>query len=190
MNFISQGRGVIISTTGGQIKAGIRDSLVPYLTDESVDKYLRVVDYNMISAHRPRSTELIVTGVSDDLGYQGRIREVYGGLKKETGGKPIFQWIGYDTLVGSFATIPDEKVVHQIGSNIAENRSGKDLTIALARPSFKILDMMADIVNWHLKVWKQDGVVLIQGVKPANAYYTTTTNMDQGYPVLRLTELN
>jgi KaiC/GvpD/RAD55 family RecA-like ATPase len=189
MNFISQGRGVIFSTTGGEARDGVRKSFVPYLTGESVNRYLKVVEHNTSEVRKPDAPPPVPTSVSDDLGYQSRMGDVYAGLKKDTGDQPIFHWIGYDTLASSFSVIPDEKVVHQIGSNISENRRGKDLTIALARPSLRILDTISDIINWHLKLWKMNGVLIVQGVKPETHMYAVDTQVDLGYPVMCLTEL-
>jgi hypothetical protein len=189
LNFISQGRGVIVSATSGQARDGLGKAFEPYLGAGSVERYLEVVDYN-ITARKPGAPGMLVTDVLDDQGYQGRVGEVYASLKEISGGKPLFHWVGYDTLASSFAVIPDEKVVHQIGFNISENWNGKDLTFVLARPSLKIRDTISDIVNWHMKIWKKDGVVLIQGVKPETRVYATSSCTDTGYPVLSLTELN
>ena len=190
MNFISQGRGAIFSTAGEEARDELRKILAPYVAAENLDRYLKVVEHNIVAERKPNTHDLLVTSVSDNLGYQSRIGEVYGSLKKDTGGQPIFQWIGYDTLASSFSVIPDEKVVHQIGSYISENRAGKDLTIALARPSLRILDTISDIVNWHLRIWKKNGVLVIQGVKPETHMYAIDSQVDLGYPVMTLTELS
>ena len=189
LNFISQGRGVIVSATSGQARDGLGKAFALYLPGESVDQYLRVVDYN-VTARKPGAPAMLVTDVTDDQGYQGRVGKVYAGLKKVSGGQPIFHWVGYDTLASSFAIIPDKKVVHQIGFNISENWNGKDLTFALARPSLKILATISDIVNWHLKVWKKDGVIFLKGVKPETRVYATSSRIDLGYPVMSLKELS
>lgn len=190
MNFISQGRGAVFSTTGEEAGDGIRNLLVPYLTDESVSQYLRVVEYNIVTARKSKPHEHLITNVSDDLGYQRRFSEVYGNLKKTTGRQPIFHWVGYDTLAGNYAMIASEKVVHKIGSAIAKNRDAKDLTIVLARPSLNILGTIVDIANWHLKLWKKNGVLLFQGIKPETRIYAIDSYIGLGYPVMRLTELN
>jgi KaiC/GvpD/RAD55 family RecA-like ATPase len=190
MNFISQGRGAIFSTAGEEARDGLRKVLAPYIAAENLDRYLKVVEHNIVAERKPNTHELLVTSVSDNLGYQGRIGEVYGSLKKDTGGQPIFQWIGYDTLASSFSVIPDEKVVHQIGSNISENRTAKDLTIALARPSLRILDTISDIVDWHLRLWKKNGVLVLQRVKPETHMYAVDSRVELGYPVMSLTELS
>lgn len=189
MNFISQKRGVIFSTSGGEATEKIRDSLRPYLTDDDLDQYLRVVEYNKIPADEP-IPQRVITPPAEDLGYQSRIGGVYDELKKSTHSQPIFQWVSYDTLASGFATIPEEKISHRIGSSIAENRDARDLTIALARPSLKILDTLVDMVNWHLKIWKENGVLLFQGIKPETHLYALDSCIDTGYPVMCLTELN
>jgi KaiC/GvpD/RAD55 family RecA-like ATPase len=190
MNFISQQRGVIFSTAGEEGTDKIRNSLLPYLTDNYLDQYLRTVEYNLMTLGQPPHQGRDHTPVAEDLGYQSRIGGVYDDLKKITHSQPVFQWVGYDTLASGFSMIPEEKITRRIGSSIAENRSGRDLTIALARPSLKILDPLVDMVNWHLKIWKENGVLLFQGVKPETHLYAADSCIDTGYPVLCLTELD
>jgi KaiC/GvpD/RAD55 family RecA-like ATPase len=190
MNFISQERSVIFRTSGGEPPEKIRSSLRPYLTEKGLDQYLRVVEYNKTPWDNPIPHDRDVTPAAEDLGYQSRIGGVYDELKKLTRSQPIFQLVSYDTLASSFSMVPEEKIARRIGSSIAENRNGQDLTIALARPSLKILDALVDMVNWHLKIWKENGVLLFQGIKPETHLYAADSCIDLGYPVMCLTELN
>ncbi|MDA4114726.1 MAG: hypothetical protein OK474_11840 [Thaumarchaeota archaeon] len=190
MNFVSQQRGVIFSTTGGEATDKISNSLLPYLTGEGLSQYLRVVEYNKMRLGEPVQHKRVVPPTSDELGYESRMGKMYDDMKKATRSQPIFQWVGNDTLANSFSMVQDTKITRRIESSIAENRNGQDLTIALTRPSLKKLDALLDMVNWHLKIWKENGVLLFQGVKPETHLYAADSSIDLGYPVMSLTELD
>jgi circadian clock protein KaiC len=189
LNFISQGRGVIFSTTGGGVRDRIRNLLVPYLSDEVVDQYLTVIEYDTVPKSEPITRVFPTTRAQEDLGYQDRVNEAYDSLKKKTGGKPLLQWISYDALASHFSVIPHGEVVRQIASNVSGNMADNDLTIAVARPSLRVRDALVDIVDWHLQLWKRNGVMVLQGIKPETRMYALDTHIEQGYPVMSLTEL-
>ena len=190
MNFVSQARGVIFSTTGGEAPDKIKGSLLPYLAGDGLSQYLRVVENNKMRVGEPSPRKSAVQPTSDEAGYQSKMGAIYDDLKRVTRSQPIFQWVGYDTLASSFSMVPDAKITRQIESGSVENRNGHDLTIAFARPSLKKLDALLDMVNWHLKIWKENGVLLVQGVKPETHLYAADSCVDLGYPVLCLTELD
>jgi KaiC/GvpD/RAD55 family RecA-like ATPase len=191
MNFISQERGVIFSTTGGEATDKIRNSLLPYLPGEGLNQYLRVVEYNKMRVGEPIPRKrAATTSTPDELGFESRMGGLYEDLKKVTHSQPLFQWVGNDTLSSSFSMVPESKITRQIETSVSENRNGRDLTIAFARPSLRKLDALLDTVNWHLKIWKENGVLLLQGVKPETHLYAADSCVDLGYPVMCLTELD
>ena len=42
------------------------------------------------------------------------------------------------------------------------------------------------MVDWHIKLSKEDGVVLLQGIKPFTNIYAVDCDVSLGYPVMKL----
>jgi hypothetical protein len=79
--------------------------------------------------------------------------------------------------------------LNEVGTAIAQNRSAGDLTMALARPNLSILGNVIAMVDWHIKLSKKDGVLLLQGLKPYTNVYAVDCDVSLGYPVMTLTIL-
>jgi hypothetical protein len=106
-------------------------------------------------------------------------------LKKVTGGKPLFRSIGYDTLETLYPTEPD-KMFAAVGLAVMRTKSGEDLTYAIARPSLFIIDKLRDLVEWHFKMTKKNGLLMLQGIKPHTSLYAVECNISRGYPYMDL----
>ena len=58
--------------------------------------------------------------------------------------------------------------------------------MGIARPNFFILPKVLGMVDLHVKLWKKDGVLLLQGVKPYTNIYSVDCDVTLGYPVMKL----
>jgi len=200
LNFINQGRGCMMIPTGGVDSRGIKTSLAPFTTPEAFNDYVRIAE--------PMPEYLMKKGAPGTLppyvipikAGEGADKEgdldassdafdaAYRDLKARTGNQPILRNIGYDNLEAGYARFPD-KLLNEVGDAIAQTRSHGDLTMGLARPNLSILGKVLAMVDWHIKLSKQDQVLLLQGIKPHTSIYAADCDVSKGYPEMKLTLL-
>jgi hypothetical protein len=106
-------------------------------------------------------------------------------LKRLTADRPIARIIAYDALESSYAHFSD-KLLNEVGLAMVRTRTRGDLTIAIGRPSFSLLPKILGMVDWHIKLSKQNGVLLLQGVKPYTNIYAADCDVSRGYPIMTL----
>jgi len=196
LNFINQGRGTMIVPTGGVDSKGIKEAWSPYTTEKEFDSYVRIQEpvpglrlKESEKAKHPYSVPVMLAeGARDekDIDVSSEsFDSAYDDLKARTHGQPILRNIGYDNLEASYARFP-EKLLNEIGTAIVQTRSRGDLTMGIAKPNFFILPKVLAMVDLHVRLWKKDGVVLLQGVKPYTNIYSVDSDVTLGYPVMKL----
>ncbi len=196
LNFISQERGVMIDPTRGVDSSDVKAAFGRYVSDQNFDAYMRIQQQVEPAPTKSgaRSIPPYAIPVMPGLGNRGNRNLTTNSLtfdaseeilKKRTGNKPIARIIAYDTLEGEYAQEPD-KLLNEIGLAMTRTRTRGDLTIAIGRPSFGLLSKVVGMVDWHIKLWKTDGVLLLQGIKPSTNIYAADCDVSRGYPVLTL----
>jgi KaiC/GvpD/RAD55 family RecA-like ATPase len=193
LNFIAQKRGAMIVPPGGVDSRELKAAIGPYTTKEAFDNYLRI--HEQVEADLARaSVPPYVVPITYDEGA-GSEKELsvssdaffssYKQLKARTGNQPILRSIAYDTLESSYARFPD-KLLNEVGVAMMRTKSAGDLTVGIGRPTVSILAKVLGMVDWHLKLSKIDGVLLVQGVKPYTNIYAADCDISKGYPVMTL----
>ena len=117
-----------------------------------------------------------------------RFYSAYVELKKKTRNQPVLRNIGYDTLESSYSRFPD-RLLNEVGMAIVRTRSAGDLTLGIAKPTFGLLHKILGMVDWHIRLTKKDGLLMLQGVKPYTNLYAVDCDVSQGFPVMKLSML-
>ncbi|MDA4122580.1 MAG: AAA family ATPase [Thaumarchaeota archaeon] len=196
LNFISQERGAMMIPTRGVDSGDIKASFGRYVSEQNFDAYMRIQQQiePAPSKNGARAIPPYAIPIMPGLGNRGTRNLTTASLtfdaaeeilKKRTENRPIARIIAYDTLEGEYAQEPD-KLLNEIGLAMTRTRTRGDLTIAIGRPSFGLLPKVVGMVDWHIKLWKADGVLLLQGVKPSTNIYAADCDVSKGYPVLTL----
>ncbi len=199
LNFINQGRGTMIVPTGGIDSREIREGWTPYTTEQEFDSLVRIqepVPYVKPKASgKPYPPYLVPVMLAEGSGGEQAIDvssqsfdAAYDALKARTGGQPILRNIGYDNLEASYARFP-EKLLNEIGTAIVQTKTRGDLTMGLARPNISLLPKVLAMVDWHIRLTKKDGLLMLQGVKPYTNLYAVDCDVSQGVPMMKLTIL-
>jgi KaiC/GvpD/RAD55 family RecA-like ATPase len=193
LNFLAQGRGVQIIPTAGLAARDIKHAYEPYVSSEVFDEYMRITEESRVKEMRDQKgpTPPYAVTLSGPHVIDVAVKTIFASLeelKKKTGGRPVFRSIGYDTLESIYPGEAD-KMFAQAGLAIMRTRSGGDLTYAIVRPSLRILDRLKDIVEWHFKLSKKNGLLTLQGIKPITPMYGVSCNVSRGYPYMDLTIL-
>jgi KaiC/GvpD/RAD55 family RecA-like ATPase len=199
LNFINQGRGTMIVPTGGIDSKGIKDGWRPYTTEDEFDRLVRIQEpVPSLRVKGPAKTlppYMIPIMLAEGARGEKEIDDssesfdaAYVDLKARTGQQPVLRNIGYDNLEASYARFP-EKLLNEIGTAIVQTRTRGDLTMGLARPNLSLLPKVLAMVDWHIRLTKKDGLLMLQGVKPYTNVYAVDCDVSSGSPVMKLTIL-
>ncbi|MGA2664656.1 MAG: ATPase domain-containing protein [Nitrososphaerales archaeon] len=198
LNFLNQRRGVIMVPTGGVDTGEVRRSYLPYTTKELFDGYMRISeeqeqDRAKGGSHPPYVIPSIYaegSGGEQELEESSAtFYEAYTALKQKTKNQPVLRSIGYDMLESSYARFP-ERLFNEIGIEIARTKAAGNITIGLARPTLTLLDRVLGMVDWHIRLTKKNGLLMVQGVKPQTNVYGVECDISHGYPVMKLRVLD
>ena len=196
LNFINQKRGVMIVPIAGVDSSDIKSYVEPYTTARIFNNLVRIQEgiesdrSNQESASAP--PYVVPVSYDENLGRvadlgPGSVQfySAYKKLKEQSGNEPVMGYIGYDNLESIYARHP-ERLLNEIGTSITRTKSAGDVTIGIARPNFSSLGKVLGMVDWHIKLFKKDDVLLIQGVKPSTNIYAADCDVSDGYPVMKL----
>jgi KaiC/GvpD/RAD55 family RecA-like ATPase len=196
LNFINQRRGVMIVPIAGVDSSDIKAYVEPYTTSRIFNSLVRIQEEVELETVGEGSATFPPYVVPVNYGGEtGRVAELESGegqfyseykkLKERSGNEPIMRYIGYDNLESIYARHP-EKLLNEIGTAIMRTKSGGDVTIGIAKPNFSILGKVLGMIDWHIKLFKKDEVLLIQGIKPHTNVYAADCDVSEGYPVMKL----
>jgi KaiC/GvpD/RAD55 family RecA-like ATPase len=190
LNFIAQHRGALIIPRAGLEAKDVHSSIGPYVDPATYNKYIKVTEEDTIREFRrvkaplrPYIVPIRSSATSDSI--QKTVFEAAEALKKSTGGKPIFRSIAYDRVEGYYRADP-EGMIAAVALSQMRTKGGGDLTYAIARPSLQILNKVRDLVEWHFVMTRKNGLVMLQGRKPATSLYAVDSDNSRGYPVMTL----
>lgn len=193
MNFLSQGLGVLFVPVGGADANEIVGHIGPYLRPEDlhllrVAEELKVEQMSTKEVTIPSYVVLMKGGRNNIDVDTYALYDTLAELKRLSDNKPVLRIMGYDTMESKYAEVPD-KLYNEIGFAIMRTRAAGDLTIGIARPTLSMLPKVLDMVDWHLKLWKVDGTLVFEGVKPTTRPLAVQCDCSEGYPRARLVEL-
>ncbi len=197
LNFMSQRRGVMMIPMPGVDGRNIKQSFGPYVSSETFDRYMRIsqqVEGDPSSAG-PRPPYVIpieygegARGEETLVANSEAFRKAELELASATNNAPIARIVSYENLDSSYARFED-RLLNEIGLAMVRTRTSGNLTLGTGRPSVSFLQKVIGMVDWHIKLTKEDDVLLLQGVKPHTNLYAADCDISNGYPVLTLRTL-
>lgn len=193
MNFLSQKLGVLYLPVGGADAKETVSHMEPYLREEDL-KLLRVAEELKAEELTTQETKIppyviLMKGGRNNIDVDTyMLFDTLSELKRLTGDRPVLRVMGYDTMESKYAEIP-EKLYNEIGFAIMRTRAAGDLTIGIARPKLAMLQKILDMVDWHLKLWRTNGTLVFQGVKPLTHPFAVQCDCSEGYPRAKLVEM-
>ena len=193
MNFLSQKHGVLFMPVGGADAQELANHIQPYLDSEAM-RFLRVAEELKAEEAPSRQIKIppyivLMKGGRNNIDVDTyMLFDTDNELRRMTGDRPILRIMGYDTMESKYAEIP-EKMYNEIGFAVMRTRAAGDLTIGIARPKLGILPKILDMVDWHLRLWRTDGTLMLQGVKPLTHPYAVQCDTSGGYPKAKLVEM-
>lgn len=183
-NFVSQGMGVLQIPTCGQGTGCITDWMAEYgMEEDAVRRLLRVAE---ISGN-PES-DAVLRLDPDDVKISHRIwNEEKQRLALATG-RPVLKLINIDKAGVHWPLEPTRRVL-EAEAKLTRNEGG--LLVLVSTPGDG--GLRRDAINMssvHLRLSLEQGVVLLQGVRPRTPLYAMEPTGEDGYPSARLTQMN
>jgi KaiC/GvpD/RAD55 family RecA-like ATPase len=193
LNFLSQKQGLLILPTAGVDGKEIVGLLSPYLSKDDL-RFLRVAEelkteeMNTQESRIPPYVVLMKGGRNNIDVDTYMFYDTLVELKKLTDNKPVLRVMGYDMMESKYSEIP-EKLYNEIGLAIIRTRAAGDLTIGIARPNLALLPKVLDMVDRHLKLWRVNGTLMFQGIKPPTQQFAVLCDYAEGYPRTKFVEM-
>lgn len=192
LNFITQGRGVMMIPMAGVDGKSVRASVLPYTTEAAFDNFMRISEQveREFTGQLPQYALPVRYG--EGSGREAELTKnseafyaAYRQVKAKTNNQPVLRHIAYDNLESSYARYP-EKLLNEVGIAMVRTHAAGDVTLAVSRQTGMLIPKVRGMVDWHLKLWKKHNVVLFQGVKPYTNVYAVDSDVSSGYPVTTL----
>ncbi len=182
LNFIIQGRGVLIRPPEWLDVYSIKEVLTEFIDEEEFAKYVRILQTH----DQPSSVPHVVSLRRNPKENFDDWRNAAEELRRSTGDKPILKWTGVDRLEHLF----DQRTVidHLRQGTIHTQRMG-DVIIRRVPTDYGTVNTLARMSTVHLRFEYVNGVRLIYGVKPRFGPHQTEIDVSAGYPQLKLTPM-
>ncbi len=183
-NFLAKGRGVFIVPPPGVEYTTIRDAFaLGGFKEEELESFVRIFIREVTEA-RTGPCVIPVGGKdfeSDLLKYDAVGRE----LRKKSGRGSTLYIFGMDTITDWYGERGAYTAMRVVASVAAR---GKHLGMMLLKPGTPALSrLVGAIAEVHLKVTREQGCVLVYGVKPRTPLYAMEIDTSEGYPMPKLT---
>jgi KaiC/GvpD/RAD55 family RecA-like ATPase len=185
LNFVVQGRGVLILPSSGVDYEFIKKRTLSYGISEEEFKNLALIFDYFKGDKRDKPNLVQVKGDSwkeDFHTYEEAMNEL---LYKT--GKPILSFIGLDTLIAIYGEEAYEKILNLI---ITSTRKFDSATMLIAKPIRKTLSKkLGSMVDFYLRLTREHGSLLLYGIKPRTGIYVMEMDVSKGYPLPKLTPI-
>jgi hypothetical protein len=155
------------------------------LTSQELDELLTLCIPKEHAAISPKHSQVWTFDSSDVVGSLENFPAMIDKLTQKFEQTSLYME-GIDTLYSSFGP---ENIVKILNATITTSRNHGNLNLMILRPGIPspaLYEMLRSIADVHLKLIKQEGTLLLFGLKPWTAIYAVQTDRTQGYPWPRL----
>ena len=184
-NFMFKGRGVLIIPSGGVDPQLLHRYLDVYGgTEEEWRRYIRILVRGL------KKTVDLQNVVTINGEYRredfDKVVKIAEELRAETG-QPVLSIIGVDTLI----TLYGERLCEEIlNLGATEARKAEALLLAIVKAGYRDLAVrLSPIADVYLRLTREDGCMLMYGVRPRTGLYAVEMDVSKGYPLPRLTPI-
>ncbi|MEM3516560.1 MAG: ATPase domain-containing protein [Candidatus Bathyarchaeia archaeon] len=185
IEFVFQGRGVIIVPSAGVDIEVLKNTSKNYgVTDEEFNSFLRVAEVGIKESERIYPNIIALKGKDwrEDI-YN--IMEASKELNAVTN-QPNLYIIGLDILSAYHGEKACEIILTRLATRI---RKSKAVLIALIKGHKDLATRVMPIADFHLRILKKHGCLLLYGVKPRTRLYGVEFDVSKGYPLPKFTAI-
>ncbi len=183
LNFITQGRGVLIRPPEWLDAYSIKEVLTEFIDEEQFAKYVRILETH----DQPAKEPYVVTLRRDPKENISDWTKAADDLRKSTGNKPILKWTGVDRLEHLF----DERIViDHLRQGTTHTQKMGDVIIRRVPTDYRTVNTLTRMSTVNLSFEYVNGVRLLYGVKPRFGPHQAEMDISSaGYPQLKLTPM-
>lgn len=179
MNFLANGCAMFIIPSGSRPPQVIKENLLPFFSEEVLEKSLRIAQYNLAGARDPCFVRLDSSSV-DETGEKVKtaIREIKG---EES--RPCIFFMGMDTVRSSVG----QEILDPLGIGLTEFivRYG-DLAIYSLRLGSTLVRDLNGTCDFHIKLEELDRTLVMHSLKPPSELYHVEYDYSVGYGQVKL----
>ncbi len=179
LNFMGQNRGIVAVLTGGDHAETTRAELIPFLSEDHFDKYVRIADYFTANTNKPY---IMALGTRNKEEALKTWKENLASLRGEEN-KPILDYTGFDTLEYLRG---DTIAIKDLLNAVAKTKISQDLGLGIIKPGLKLTQEIRNMADTYLKIVDINKCPCIYGIKPKTMIYAIITDEKKGYPHVRL----
>jgi len=181
LNFLANGCTMFILPSSNRPAQTIKNNLLPYFSDETLQKNLRVAQYN-IGTKDPCFVKLEVSSI-DETGKRVRnaINEIKGAENR-----PCIFFIGMDTVKNSIG----RESFDPLGVGLTEIvRHAGDLAIYTIKTGSSLTRDLNNACDLHLKLEELDRTLVMHSLKPPSELYHIEYDYSPGYGQIKLSPI-
>jgi KaiC/GvpD/RAD55 family RecA-like ATPase len=179
-NFVNQGGACFSVSTGTFSSESEAETLRPYISDESLDARIRMVEFNPQLPSKTWRLKLrgqLNSDVSDFYKAWNALKEISTGMMLTLNFDKLVQVYGEELALPGFT---------EIGESLRDEGA---FSIGISSRPTKVRDEFLRQADYHIKVQSRDGHLMVYGVKPFTHVHGATFSFDKGYPSLNLVEV-
>jgi len=163
LNFLSQKRGVVLVTPGGEHPESVRSQFIQYVEPAVFDKYMRIADYFSAESNKPYVLALGTTKEKAIKTWTESIAALRGAENK-----PILDFTGLDTVEYQRG---ETIALRELINGVAATKITNDLGIGLIKPGLKLTQGIKNVADTYFKLVNLFGYPCLYGVKPRTEIY-------------------
>jgi len=187
MNFAAQGRGVLILPSVLFDYGAVREMVLSYgLSEKVFQSQIVLLDHQRLPHPedvRPNVVQLKGVDAMDDL---LNVLESVTWLKSGRD-QPALVSVSLDAGLSLYGEAQGRRLLDLTASTV-RGRASLFLLVGRESPD-NLTDKISSIVDFHLKLTREHGSLLLYGVKPRTPLYAVETDTSKGYPIPRLTPI-
>jgi hypothetical protein len=178
LNFVNQDRGAVAVLTGGDHAETTRAELLPFMSEEHFDTYVRIADYFTAHSDKPYVMALGTRKEEALKIWKSNLASLRGSENK-----PILDYTGFDTLEYLRG---DTIAIKDLLNAVAKTKISQDLGLGIIKPGLKLTQEIMNMADIYLKIVDINKCPCVYGIKPKTIIYAIVTDEDKGYPHIRL----
>ncbi|HYB04566.1 MAG TPA: gas vesicle protein GvpD basic region 2 domain-containing protein, partial [Nitrososphaerales archaeon] len=179
MNFLANGCAMFILPSGNRPPQVIKENLLPYFSEELLQKSLRIAQYNLGGAKDGCFVRLDLTSPDETA---DKVRSAIKEIKGEQN-RPCIFFIGMDTVRNSTG----QETLDPLGVGLADfvSRNG-DLAIYTVKFGSDLIRDLNNTCDLHLKLEELDRTLVMHSLKPPSELYHVEYDYSVGYGQVKL----
>lgn len=179
LNFIGQGRGVIVVLPGGDQAETLRDDLTRFVDRGIFDRFVQVADYFIQETKKPYVMALGTRNKEEAL---RNWRTVLQNLRGSDN-RPIMDFAGFDTLEYLRG---NDIAIRDLFNTVGRIKISADVGIGIIKPGLKLTQEIMNMADTYLKIVDIHNSCCIFGVNPHTIVYAITPDPEKGVPHVKL----